>query len=508
VNESCFFFPTSHHEIENLIKGLKSKSSKSHDELSNTILKAIYPNILHALFIIFNKSLSTGIVPDYMKLAIVKPLYKAKSVFEINNYRPISLLPVLSKILEKIVHLRLTKFLKKHDVLYEGQYGFRKLRSTTDAILDLTGNIIDGLNKKMYTIGLFLDMSKAFDSIKHETLLKKMELYGIRGIVLKWLKCHVTNRSIKVMFKESLSEKYDVKFGTPQGSVLGPLMYNILSNDMPKCLKFSRAVMFADDTTIYVTGRNVRFLYRKINEDLKKITQWFKDNSLSLNIEKTSYILFKNMNNRSNFNGNIYIDGKAIQKVNQTKFLGVYIDEHLNWNSHVQHLSLKLASGIYSLNMTRNMLSVNTKRLLYFSHVFSHLNYALSAWGPMISTSNMKKLQVYQNKAIRLLFNLKRRTRLVPYYKKAELLDIKSIIELSLIKLSHRYMVNVLPQRIVNLFENVNHNYGTRNRSLPQAFPHTTQIYNKSFLGRSPHLWLHLPRDLKDIFLYFNLNMH
>jgi len=117
----------------------------------------------------------------------------------------------------------------------------------------------------------------------------------------------------------------------------------------------------------------------------------------------------------------------------------------------------------------------------------------------MISTSNMKKLQVYQNKAIRLLFNLKRRTRLVPYYKKAELLDIKSIIELSLIKLSHRYMVNVLPQRIVNLFENVNHNYGTRNRSLPQAFPHTTQIYNKSFLGRSPHLWLHLPSNLKDI---------
>ena len=127
------------------------------------------------MFIIFNKSLVTGVFPEDMKLAIVKPLYKAKSKFEICNYRPISLLPVISKILEKIVQLRLTKFLKKHNVLYGGQYGFRKQRSTTDAILDLTGNILYGFNKKMYTIGVFLDMSKAFDSIKHGRLFKKME---------------------------------------------------------------------------------------------------------------------------------------------------------------------------------------------------------------------------------------------------------------------------------------------------------------------------------------------
>ena len=499
VNESCFFFPTTHNEIECLIRGLKLKNSTGHDGLSNTILRSVYPSILHALFIIFNKSLSSGIVPDFMKIAIVKPLYKAKSVFEINNYRPISLLPVVSKILEKIVHIRLANFLKNHNVLFEGQYGFRKCRNTTDAILDLTGNIIDGLNKKMYTIGLFLDMSKAFDSIKHETLLKKLELYGIRGLALDWLKSYLTNRSIKVMFKEVLSDKYKVNFGTPQGSVLGPLLYIILSNDMPKCLKFSRAVMFADDTTIYATGNNVRFLYTKINEDLKKVTQWFKNNSLSLNIEKTCYILFKNANSRPNFNGKIYIDNKEIEQVTETKFLGVCIDDHLTWNNHVQNLLLKLASGIYSLNMVRNMLSPNTKRLIYFSHVFSHLTYAMSVWGPMITSSNMNKLQVSQNKAVRSIFNLKRRTRLAPYYKKGQLLDIKNLIELSLVKISHRYTEDILPQRIVNLFENINHNHETRNRNLLQAAPHTSQIYSKSFLGRAPHVWLHLPRDLKTI---------
>ena len=213
------------------------------------MLKAIYPSILHALFIIFNKSISSGVVPDFMKLAIVKPLHKAKSLLDINNYRPISLLPVISKILEKIIHVRLTQFFHKHKVIFEGQYGFRKQRSTTDAILDLAGNVIDGFNKGMFTIGLFLDMSKAFDSIKHETLLKKLELYGIRGIALNWLKSYLTSRNIKVMFKEALSDKFEVNFGAPQGSVLGPLLYIILSNDLPKCLKFSRAVMFADDTT-------------------------------------------------------------------------------------------------------------------------------------------------------------------------------------------------------------------------------------------------------------------
>lgn len=499
VNESCFLFPTTHQEIERLIKGLKSKNSKGHDEITNTILKSIYPSILHALFIIFNKSLSTGVVPDYMKLAIVKPLYKSKSIFEIKNYRPISLLPVVSKILEKIVHNRLIKFLEKHKILCEGQYGFRKNRCTTDAILDLTGNIIDGFNKKMLTIALFLDMSKAFDSIKHETLLKKMELYGIRGTALSWIRNYLCNRNIKVMFNESLSEKYTVNFGTPQGSVLGPLLYIILTNDMPNILKFSRAVMFADDTTIYTTGSNVRFLYRKLNEDLQRITQWFKDNSLSLNVEKTTYIIFSNANNNPNINKNIYIDNKVIHKVAQTKFLGVYIDEHLKWDSHVQNLSLKLASGIYSLNMARRMLSADAKRLIYFSHVFSHLTYAMSAWGPMMSKSNLRKLQVNQNKAVRSIFNLTKRTRLAPYYKKAELLDIKSLIELSLVKISYRYTTNVLPKRIVNLFEHTNHTHNTRNRTMLHAVPHTSQVYNKCYLGRAPHVWLYLPRDLKDI---------
>ena len=147
INESCFLYPTTETEIEKYILKLKSKNSKGHDGLSNTMLKAIYPSILPALYIIFNKSLSNGEFPDNMKLAVVKPLYKAKNRSEMSNYRPISLLPVISKVLEKLIHIRIMKFLNHHKVFYEGQYGFRPQRSTSDAILDLSGNILDGFNK-------------------------------------------------------------------------------------------------------------------------------------------------------------------------------------------------------------------------------------------------------------------------------------------------------------------------------------------------------------------------
>jgi hypothetical protein len=476
-----------------------AKNSKGHDDITNNILKAIYPAIIDALRIIFNKSLAYGEFPKNMKLAIVKPLYKGKCKLEINNYRPISLLPVLSKILEKLVNFRLVKFFDKYHIMYEGQYGFRKHRSTVDAILDVTGNIVDGFNKGMYTIGVFLDMTKAFDSIKHETLFKKLERYGIRGMALKWLKSYLNDRSIKVLFRNTLSKSYSVKCGAPQGSVLGPLIYSVLANDMPRCLKFGNCIMFADDTTILMTGKNLPFLYRKINSDLNSLSQWFRNNSLSLNVNKSNYILFRTKNKVTDVNETIHMDGKQMKRVDSTKFLGVHIDEHLNWSVHVKHLLTKLSSGLYSLNMARNILPMHSKKLLYFSHVQSHLIYGLSAWGPMISAADLRKLKVIQNKGLRAIFSLNIRTRLEPYYKKGSIPMLESLIELSLLKITFRYINDLLPLRIVNLFEIPDHDYATRNRNRLQVPQHTSQIYNKCFLARAPHVWLNLPEHIKNM---------
>jgi hypothetical protein len=382
--------------------------------------------------------------------------------------------------------------------LYEGQYGFRKQRSTADAILDLTGNILDGFNKGMFTLGLFLDMTKAFDSIKHETLFRKLEIYGVRGISLKWVKSYLSNRSLKVNYNGLLSEECNIDFGTPQGSVLGPLLYIILTNDMPKCLKFCNSVIFADDTTIFISGKNLRFLYRKLNEDLKRINNWFDSNLLTLNVEKSNYILFKTINKRVNYNGKVEIGGKEIKKVTNVKFLGVFLDEHLNWNLQVKHILAKLSVGNYSLNMAKNILPVYAKCLLYLSNIQSHIIYALSSWGSMISQANLRKIKVMQNNAIRAIFNLGRRISLKQYYKKANLLTIEDLIRLSLLKISFRYVNDVLPSRIVNLFEVPRHDIQTRNRNNLLTPQHTLQIYNNSFLGRAPNYWLLLANEIRN----------
>ena len=497
-NTTCFFFPTSNIEIERFIKGLKSKNSKGYDEITNNILKAIFPSIINALRIIFNKSMSSGEFPENMKLAIVKPLYKAKEKSEICNYRPISLLPVLSKILEKIVNSRMVNYLNRYGINYEGQYGFRKNRNTTDAILDLTGNILEGFDKGMISIALFLDMTKAFDSIKHETLLKKMECYGIRGCVLQWFRNYLSNRNLKVIFQNVLSNEFPVKCGVPQGSVLGPLLYSLLVNDMPRSLKFSNCVLYADDTTLLISGNNIDFLYKKINDDLSRLEQWFNQNSLLLNVDKSCYMLFKPKNKIIKKIGTIKIRNYHIKKVTHTKFLGIHIDENLDWNIHIKNMLIKIASGLYSLNMTKHLLPFASKKLLYFANIQSRLTYAISVWGPMVRKKDLKKLQVQQNKAVRALFKLNKRTKLENYYKQANILNIESLIEQALLSIPFRYVNSILPTRIANLFEPNHHGYSTRNKDSLITRLHSSNIYNKSFLARSPHLWLQVPLKLKD----------
>ena len=498
VRENCFLFPTNIQEIERIIAHLKPKHSSGYDEISNVIIKKICPGICQALEILFNKSMQEGEFPSNMKLAVVKPLYKSKNRTEIVNYRPVSLLPVLSKILEKIINVRVVKFLQKHKVLYEGQYGFRHGRSTTDAILDFTGNVLESLNKGQYTIALFLDMSKAFDSINHNTLLKKLEFYGIRGSVLKWFKSYLLNRVLKVKYKTVYSSCHEVMYGTPQGSVLGPLLYIILANDLVKSLTFCSCVTFADDTTIFASGNNLKFLYRKVNADLRKLSKWFDSNSLTLNVDKSKYILFHPRRKEINYNGVIELGGEVILKVPYIKFLGVTLDEYLEWNFQFKQILTKMISGNYSLNMAKNLLTPRSKLLVYFANVHSHLNYAISAWGPMLKAKELKKLKTEQNKSLKLIYNVGRRTRLLPLYKKANILTIPDLINLALLKISHRYINGTLPVRITNLFNLSNHQHNTRNRNSLRAPQHTTEQYNRSYLGRAPHLWLHLTDSLKN----------
>ena len=387
-SKTLFLHPYIQNEVEALSKSLPYKTSSGHDNISNVLLKKISNNIKYPLSIIFNKSMLQFKFPESMKLADVSPLYKSKVQNECTNYRPISLLLTISKLLEKIMYKRTYNFLEQTGQLYNRHYGFRTGHSCKNAVSKLLAEIIKGNQEGLYTVSMFLDLSKAFDTLEHEVLLKKLERYGIRGIANNWFKDYLTNRKIRTKCtvastgKTEYSEYKAIKFGTPQGSCLGPLIFIIFTNDLHKQLQHCNSILFADDTTLYKSHRNLKYLNWCIEDDMETIVKWFQVNKLTLNIEKTVCLLFQKQEQSDEITSKV--DNITIQNTHETKFLGIWLDEHLNWTTHIQKLILKLTRNTNLLKYNQNLMPIHTKKLVYHSHIASHLQYGLLLWGKML----------------------------------------------------------------------------------------------------------------------------
>ena len=265
-NISMFLSPTDREEIKSLIMNLPAKNSSGCDDISNNLLKKLCSSLLVPLEKIFNKPLNEGVFPELMKQTDICPLFKSKLDNDANNYRPISLLMTISKVLEKIVYQRTYHFMESTGQIYSSQYGFRSQHSCESAVAELTSEIVKGLQNGMYTVALFLDLSKAFDTLEHKVLLDKMYRYGIRGSSLNCFKSYLENRKIRVKCQVASSWKLEysdyqiVNYGTPQGSCLGPLIFLIFTNDLHQHLNHCASILFADDTTLYKTHRNLNYL--------------------------------------------------------------------------------------------------------------------------------------------------------------------------------------------------------------------------------------------------------
>ena len=383
-SKTLFLHPCTQNEVETLIKNLPYKTSSGHDNISNVLLKKLSNNIKYPLSIIFNKSMSQGKFPEAMKLADVSPLYKSKDEKECTNYRPISLLLTISKLLEKIMYKRTYNFLEETGQLYNSQYGFRTGHSCENAVSELLAEIIKGKQEGLYTVSMFLDLSKAFDTLEHEVLLKKLERYGIRGTSNNWFRDYLTNRKIRTKCtvastgKTEYSEYKAINFGTPQGSCLGPLIFIIFTNDLHKQLQHCNSILFADDTTLYKSHRNLKYLNWCIEDYMKTIVKWFQVNKLTLNIDKTVCLLFQKQGHSDEIQ--IKVDKITIKNTHETKFLGIWLDEHLNWTTHIQKLILKLTRNTNLLKFNQNLMPTHTKKLVYHSHIASHLHYGLLLW--------------------------------------------------------------------------------------------------------------------------------
>ena len=292
-SSSMYFSATSAYEILKLASTLNPSKSCGSDEISPRVVIKCMQSIAAPLSDIFNKSFSQGIVPKKLKLAKVIPVYKKNDSKCIENYRPIALLPIFSKILEKIVYKRLDAYLQLQNVLIPQQFGFRKKCSTSMGVLNVVNTAINAIDKGEYCIGIFLDLSKAFDTIDHTILLSKLQHYGIRGVALNWFENYLQNRQQFVVVNGVKSQLRNVKCGVPQGSVLGPLLFLIYINDLINSSDFFTYSLFADDTCLLAHQKNMLALINSVNEEICKIFNWFCCNKLLLNTGKSQYVVFR-----------------------------------------------------------------------------------------------------------------------------------------------------------------------------------------------------------------------
>jgi len=299
---SLFIKPTDSTEILTIINSLDLTKSSGPNSIPVRIMKLLNTELSEHFSNIFNLSFTNGIFPDILKIAKVVPIHKKESKILVSNYRPISLLSNIEKILEKLMHCRLYDFLDKSRLIYELQFGFRQKYSTSYALLNLTENIRQALDDRKFACGIFVDLQKAFDTVDTNILLTKLQYYGIRGIALQWFKSYLTNRKQFVCINGNNSNHSGIEIGVPQGSVLGPLLFLIYINDLNKAIKFCKVHHFADDTNLLHVNRSIKSLNKYVNYDLKNLTTWLNANKISLNVSKTELIIFKPKNNHLTLN--------------------------------------------------------------------------------------------------------------------------------------------------------------------------------------------------------------
>ena len=337
--QSILLVRTNVEEITSLINKMQDKKASGYDSINAKFLKLTSAYIAPIICDIFNSMIKTGIYPDELKIAKVIPIYKNGDASKCSNYRPISILSLLNNIFEKLLYKRLYDYLENFEILYQFQYGFRKGHSTVHALVELVDKIRNSVDKGEMTCGIFVDLSKAFDTVNHKILLSKLDHYGFRGKTNKLLESYLTNRKQYVQIGNAKSKCKPITCGVPQGSVLGPLLFLIYINDLPNSCPDGNTRIFADDTTIFFNAKKSDEILRKGQLIMNKMNSWFIANKLTLNASKSTFIVFRSRYSRINNLPNKFEFAKSeIVRSDSVKYLGLTLDEHPLFNTHVQNV--------------------------------------------------------------------------------------------------------------------------------------------------------------------------
>ncbi|XP_028166266.1 uncharacterized protein LOC114357040 [Ostrinia furnacalis] len=426
-HNSFYVTPTDTHEIIRIIGSLKNSKSFGYDGIRTDILKGVAQLISSPLSYLINMSFEQGLFPKQLKRSIINPIFKKGDRSDLNNYRPITLIPVISKVFEKAMFERLYNYITREKILKNEQFGFRKGFSTTLACFNLMKYVTESINDGVPLVAIFLDLSKAFDFVNHTKLLNKLHSYGIRGIANDWftsylsdrMQCTKINRLQNFYKKDFFSDCVINDTGVPQGSILGPILFLLYINDLPDTIRH-KCLLYADDTTILIKADKTYDLETEINNTIKTLMTWLDSNNMKINIDKTNRIHFKTTQSRD-IKLNIHYQNKSINEVETTKFLGVILDKHCTWKPHIDNVCNKLDRFVFVLKRLKYVSNNEAMMSAYYGYVSSILNYGIILWGNSVDSEKVFKIQ---KKCMRAMCGAGYRDSCKPLFKKLKILPL------------------------------------------------------------------------------------
>ena len=500
---SLFFSPSTPEEIGKIINSFSPSKSNGPNSIPVKLLKLLNQDFSTQISFLINRSLETGVFPSSLKISKVVPVFKNKgSPLDVSNYRPISLLSNIEKIYEKVAYSRVMSFLNRFNQIYSKQFGFRKAHSTIDTLINITERIRERLDEREFACGVFVDLQKAFDTVDHEILLSKLDHYGIRGTENAWFRSYLSGRSQFVQISNSQSASKPVKHGVPQGSVLGPLLFLIYINDLHKCIRTSETYHFADDTHLLNFAETVWSLCGRVNADLRVLVSWLKANKISLNASKTEFVIFRSPWKRLDSIPRLKLSGQILTPSKWVKYLGVYLDEHLNWKQHVSTIATKLRRANGAISKIRHYVPTKTLLSVYHAIFASHFRYAAQTWA-LCDNTVTHRIQTLQNTAIRLITFNGPRVSANPLLADLKLLNVFDHVKVMNIAYLHRYFNANLPADSLNTltFDKVQHVTETKDKVIELIFRpnvNTTNFGLNSFTRISSNQWNELQRNFAD----------
>ena len=352
--------------VEKIICSLRINKAAGLDKIPTRLLRGAAKELTPSITYLVNKSITDGTVPAVCKMAQVTPLYKDNDKLQVQNYRPISVLPVLSKVIERVVHTQLSIHLDQLGYLYKHQYGFRRGHSTQQAIAQLNDWALEAMDSGKVTGLLFVDISKAFDSLNHKVLLGKLESLVLSSRSLRWFRSYLAGRQQSGLINGELSDSRPIAYGVPQGSILGPLLFNIYINSLSNAVQNTRVILYADDAVLTCAASTSLELQATLAHDFNLICDWYTENKLTINVNKTKLMLAGSKTKLPFFDDvQLKLDGTQVERVQLCKYLGVTMDAKWSWKPHISNLIKKMGFRLSVFNRISHMLNEKT-RIMYF----------------------------------------------------------------------------------------------------------------------------------------------